>query len=243
MESLLKHTKKEVLKREFDYSHMVGGGIVSFKVAMDKKTGGEFILEPDFSDVTLANMTREGLLSVSIAKWRSLADFMKETGHRIADNGASSCALCQVYMHRFNSNHKAGDCRGCPIAEKTGKQYCELSPYMEFKKIFQEDGVFNDVSTGIDRAEQMVDYLVRLRDSAGYCTVAHWVNLGKFMAEIERIGSVAGDAKLSCDNCNKTFRVIYKRQGPDLSLEVGFDGHWSKVLLPRSYNGQFLIGV
>lgn len=60
---------------------------------------------------------REGQdpLEVSIQKWQDIVDGEGE------DLGELNCALCKTFPRQ--------DCRGCPIAEKTGKSGCDDTPY------------------------------------------------------------------------------------------------------------------
>jgi len=58
-------------------------------------------------------------LQGSIQKWQNIVD---GTGK---DEGPENCPLCQL----FYTPQTLYDCEGCPVREKTGKRYCEGSPY------------------------------------------------------------------------------------------------------------------
>lgn len=67
-------------------------------------------------------------LSLSIEKWRTIADYLEEhPGVQVRDGGIFTCAMCVVY----NTNH---DCIECPIRKFTGKSGCEGTPYKMFVK-------------------------------------------------------------------------------------------------------------
>ena len=54
-------------------------------------------------------------LKGSIAKWEAIVAGTDN------DRGAKNCTLCQAFP----------DCDGCPVAEETGQDDCEGSPYEE----------------------------------------------------------------------------------------------------------------
>ena len=60
-------------------------------------------------------------LKDSIEKWRQI-----ERGE-MADMGITNCMLCQQYY-----SAPKGYCDGCPVSGKTGKRYCEGSPYEQW---------------------------------------------------------------------------------------------------------------
>jgi hypothetical protein len=61
------------------------------------------------------------LLRISILKWERLAD----NTDKDAEEG--DCALCTAYYKQ--STNRDNYCKGCPIKESTGQQFCEGSPY------------------------------------------------------------------------------------------------------------------
>lgn len=60
-------------------------------------------------------------LKGSIAKWEKI---VAGTG---TDGGCGNCPLCQA----FNPEDAAAEdeCKGCPVAGKTGQTWCDGSPY------------------------------------------------------------------------------------------------------------------
>jgi hypothetical protein len=49
-------------------------------------------------------------------------------------NGTTTCSLCKLYYKN--------DCLGCPVAEKTGKDFCKLTPYVDYDRALEgEDAV------------------------------------------------------------------------------------------------------
>lgn len=61
----------------------------------------------------------------SIAKWEGVRD------GTISDSGIYNCPLCILF---FNTLGQSDDiaCKGCPVYEKTGKQYCVATPYTQW---------------------------------------------------------------------------------------------------------------
>lgn len=59
-------------------------------------------------------------LKGSIKKWRGIV-----AGTEI-DHGSDNCPLCQLFVERTES------CRGCPVQERTGRNYCHRTPYIAF---------------------------------------------------------------------------------------------------------------
>ena len=57
----------------------------------------------------------EDPLEVSIQKWQDIVDGKGE------DLGEENCALCKAYPRK--------NCKGCPVAEKTGLLGCEGTPF------------------------------------------------------------------------------------------------------------------
>ena len=57
-------------------------------------------------------------LKKSIAHWERLASGQARRGEWI---GPGQCALCKLFI--------AGECTGCPVAERTGYRYCDGTPY------------------------------------------------------------------------------------------------------------------
>jgi len=64
-------------------------------------------------------------LKWSIIKWIVICQ------RKAVDRGTENCALCQKFL-RFEEEESDNDCKGCPVREKTGRQYCENSPYVDW---------------------------------------------------------------------------------------------------------------
>lgn len=64
-------------------------------------------------------------LKASIEHWKRVV-----TSPETEPINSKSCALCQIFL--VPSRHKeVTDCIGCPVFEKTGKQYCRGTPYQD----------------------------------------------------------------------------------------------------------------
>lgn len=57
-------------------------------------------------------------LEGSIEKWRNIAE---GTGY---DHGPDNCPLCQAFQGKPDVG-----CKGCPVRDKTGQNYCRDTPY------------------------------------------------------------------------------------------------------------------
>jgi len=72
--------------------------------------------------------TPELALELSIEKWQDIVDGTGE------NNGIHNCALCRYYQL------DQGGCEECPVAIKTGQNYCQGTPYDELRHpIWDED--------------------------------------------------------------------------------------------------------
>lgn len=84
----------------------------------------------------------------SIKKWELIVK------GEIEDKGTENCPLCVMFCSEPNFN-----CAGCPVAEKTGKPGCQMTPYMGFRNAVIFDSINitgeNPVSEG-DRFKYMV---------------------------------------------------------------------------------------
>lgn len=56
----------------------------------------------------------------SIAKWEGIV------AGTVRDMGMSNCPLCQKFAYP-----RGNECRGCPVAERTGRSDCRGTPYYE----------------------------------------------------------------------------------------------------------------
>lgn len=63
-------------------------------------------------------------LKESIAHWT--ANVAAETWKE-ASTGAFDCALCKIFNNGPILERK--ECIGCPVRQKTGRRYCERTPY------------------------------------------------------------------------------------------------------------------
>ena len=99
----------------------------------------------------------------SITKWEAI---VSGTGE---DEGATNCPCCQMFYLVANQEN----CTGCPIAEHTGNQYCEGSPYEDWDEYTQvhntshiftddEEGIINPA--GLRYAQAELDFLKMLLD-------------------------------------------------------------------------------
>lgn len=61
-------------------------------------------------------------LRVGIAKWEGIAN---GTG---IDRGGTNCALCLVFHPGCRSDGE-DNCVGCPVRNRTGRDYCKGTPY------------------------------------------------------------------------------------------------------------------
>lgn len=66
----------------------------------------------------------------SIQHWKRIAK------GKAYSNGTETCALCQEFLC---SEFYGDDCRKCPVAEKTGEEYCDGTPFPEFTKVAHTD--------------------------------------------------------------------------------------------------------
>lgn len=72
------------------------------------------------------------LLKGSIEKWESIRDKSAE------DRGSQNCPLCQKFLICGGSDMV---CKGCPVAEFTGKDACDSTPYEEWTDHHHEEHV------------------------------------------------------------------------------------------------------
>lgn len=82
----------------------------------------------------------------SIAKWEAIVEKRGE------DNGCGNCPLCLKFnrMHTTGARHRysneddsppPSNCAGCPVAEATGQDYCDGSPYERYGTLTRPHGV------------------------------------------------------------------------------------------------------
>ena len=61
-------------------------------------------------------------LEGAITKWREIA-----AGKKL-DLGTLDCPLCEIF-YTYQTEVYSCECIGCPVYEKTGKEYCSDTPY------------------------------------------------------------------------------------------------------------------
>lgn len=93
-------------------------------------------------------------LERSIEKWRRNADNPLQ-----ATVGSDTCPLCH--------EHLGNDCLGCPVAERTGKESCEDTPYYnaatEIWRVGQ-DPTPENIRRARDACQREVEFLEGLRN-------------------------------------------------------------------------------
>lgn len=73
-------------------------------------------------------------LNESIAHWERMASGDRLPGERV---GHKHCALCRLFQPGYDTGEP--DCWGCPVERKTGKQYCEGTPYQNVLRALARD--------------------------------------------------------------------------------------------------------
>lgn len=87
-------------------------------------------------------MTEQALtaLRASIEHWDRMASGKRNRGE---DVGPGDCALCKAFNSRYNSDlgvDTAGPCAGCPVRDRTGKDFCADTPYPAIEEFTEGDG-------------------------------------------------------------------------------------------------------
>ena len=62
-------------------------------------------------------------LEASIAHWQRMATGKERTGEKPS---GSQCGLCRLFLE---STHSTNECEGCPVYERTERQFCKGTPY------------------------------------------------------------------------------------------------------------------
>jgi len=100
------------------------------------------------------------LLTLSALKWQRIA--FRES----SDDAIDDCALCHEYY--VGGTQKYLSCAGCPIKEKTGKQFCIGSPYEDWSIYLDADSteLENTVFDGRSKilALEMLIFLLELQE-------------------------------------------------------------------------------
>ena len=63
--------------------------------------------------------TKKPAIQASIDKWRAVVDSLEGGMKEIPFANEENCSLCHLYLNGWNN------CAGCPIYEKTGRQFCQ----------------------------------------------------------------------------------------------------------------------
>lgn len=78
-------------------------------------------------------------LQDSIERWERLANSTPNKGESI---GPGDCPLCARF--HLPVGERALKCIGCPVMDKTGKQFCYDTPFIEVENIADSDRWEND---------------------------------------------------------------------------------------------------
>lgn len=82
------------------------------------------------------NRKTEIALRQSITKWKQIV------AGKLAERGTKTCPLCQM----FNTGDS---CDGCPVAERTGFNFCGDTPYWEWHGAF----AYSDFPSHVDNKD------------------------------------------------------------------------------------------
>lgn len=82
--------------------------------------------------------TTKQALDLSIAKWAFIVKQLEAGQEIVADGGTTTCALCLNFNAKAWSS-QGEDCEGCPVAEATGKPFCDDTPYTRLEE--EEDSI------------------------------------------------------------------------------------------------------
>lgn len=103
-------------------------------------------------------------LDSSIDHWKRMRDGKRRKTcslRSFIDDGlewpcAPDCALCRNFSLKNNS------CNGCPIKEKTGKDDCDGTPYMDALNAYIRHGVDSEQFKAA--SQKMINFLESLRE-------------------------------------------------------------------------------
>ena len=107
-----------------------------------KVVGNELRRGKDYPEVTEKNA-----LALSIKKWQFIVAWLKEAKKQVWDGCYSTCALCR------NSD---SECTGCLVAQRTGEQGCEGTPYWDY-------ATSKNLSKAMEAAKAELAFLKSLR--------------------------------------------------------------------------------
>jgi hypothetical protein len=75
----------------------------------------------------------------------------------------SGCALCQMfYNKKVDDEGYCCGCYGCPVAEYTGENNCEESPWEDVRDWWNYDGVYEQ---GVEVITKQIEFLKSLRNN------------------------------------------------------------------------------
>ena len=105
----------------------------------------------------------EEAFDIAMGKWIFIVNYLKEnhdpeeTHPNIPnDGGIHSCGLCMLYM-RDKNNYS--NCLGCPIRQKTGRDWCKGTPYWNF---WVHNSPTNTLISHVDAAKRELAFLKKL---------------------------------------------------------------------------------
>lgn len=75
-------------------------------------------------------------LKLTVAHWTRLATGKRRKNESIY---AENCALCKMFLVKYDCSKE--ECLGCPVAENTGHQFCQRTPWYNAKDAKNEFGI------------------------------------------------------------------------------------------------------
>ena len=92
----------------------------------------------------------------SIEKWEGI---VAEEGD---DLGGCNCPLCKLFYSEDIPHQDY--CRGCPVSEKSGEQYCHNTPYDDWMLAdrHEADRCTADTPEAVEAATEMLNFLKSL---------------------------------------------------------------------------------
>jgi len=107
--------------------------------------------------------TEKEAFDASIGKWTFIVNYLKENfdpeephANIPNDGGPHSCGLCMVYMADKNEFYS---CDGCPIKQKTKRDWCQNTPYWKF---WVHNSPTNTLISHLDAAKRELAFLKKL---------------------------------------------------------------------------------
>lgn len=98
-------------------------------------------------------------LKKSIEHWKRMVAAVKKDGFEGLDKikeypTGSDCACCKAFF----DTDKDEPCSGCPIFEKTGKGYCENTPYHQANDSYY----YKEKSAFVLHGKRMISFMQRI---------------------------------------------------------------------------------